>query len=208
MFNHLPISYFLFLFMEMMSLNNVSDDHNIRQCLIIDRHRMSFFSSSRWDHWTFSVTMNTFPVILIIDRHPMSFFPSWRWDHWRISLTMDTFGNVSSFSVIRCSSSFHRYDIIQQFFLAGSHSPMFDHWRIPGVSFCSSRWDHWTISLKMNTFDNLWSLPNIWCPFCFHRDQMVEQFVLAAWHSRMFDHSPTCAVLFLFIEIISLDNFF
>ena len=97
MFRNWTTSDVLFICMEIRSLNNVSYHHNIRQCLIIDQHPMSFFSASRWDHWT-------------------------------IFLKMSTFANVRSFTNIRFPFSPHRDQITQQFLLARWHSPMFDHW--------------------------------------------------------------------------------
>ena len=73
--------------------------------------------------------------------------------------------------------------------------------------FSSSRWDHWTISLSKMRFGNVWWFGNIRCPFSLHRDEIIEQFLLARWDSAMFDYFATSNVLFLFIEMRSLNNF-
>ena len=66
MFDDWGTSDVLFLFIEMRPLNNFSDDKGVLECLIIYQHRMSFFSSSRWDHWRISLTMNTFAYVLLL----------------------------------------------------------------------------------------------------------------------------------------------
>ena len=207
MFDHWPRSGVLFLFMEMRSLNNFSDDEHIRECWMIGRHAMSFFRSSRWDHM-------------------------------KISLIIMKFANVWSLKNIRCPFCVHRDEIIEEFLLWWTHTPMFDRWPRSDVRFLfiemrslekfsdhedlrqcliidqhrmcffsSLRWDHWRISLIIITFAKVLSLTNIRCPFSLEGDEITEEFLLSASHSPMFRHWTICDVLFLFSEIRSLRNF-
>ena len=80
-------------------------------------------------------------------------------------------------------------------------------WQHPMSFFSSSRWDHWTISLIIITFVNVWWFGNIRCPFSLHRDEIIEQFLWSSSHSSMFDDLTTSDILFLFIEMRSLNNF-
>ena len=70
----------------------------------------------------------------------------------------------------------------------------------------SSRSDQWTISLIIITFANVWWLTKIWYAFSLHRNQIIQHFLSASSHSRMFHHWQTSDVLFLSIEIKSLNN--
>ena len=76
----------------------------------------------------------------------------------------------------------------------------------PTFFFSPSRWDHWTISLKMNTFANVWSLTITRWPFSPHRDKIIQKFFLATSHSPMLNNWPTSDVLFLFVESRSLNK--
>ena len=80
-------------------------------------------------------------------------------------------------------------------------------WQHPMSFFSSSRSDHWTISLSRMRFVNVWWFGNIRCPFSLHRDEIIEQFLLARWDSWMFDDFATSDAFFLFIEMRSLNNF-
>ena len=165
MFDHRPSSDLPFLIIKMRSLNKFSDDEHIRQCLMIYQHPMSFSSSSRSDNWTISLIITTFPNVRclpntrcllslhrdeIIEKFhwgwthsPMVddwaasdvFFSLSRWDHWAISLIITTFANVWWFTNIRCPFSRYRHEIIEQFLLSWTHSPMFHDWRTSDVPF-------------------------------------------------------------------------
>ena len=135
MLDHSTTSDLFFLFFEIRSLNNFSENEDIRQCLIIDQRSMLFSSSSRSDHWSISLIIITFanasPLINIqcafsiprqqiieqfllprkhsrmLNHWPTSdvLFSSSRWDHGKISLIIIAFANVSSMTDIRCPFS-------------------------------------------------------------------------------------------------------
>ena len=176
MFDHSPTSDVLFLLIEMRLFKNFSHHHHIRQCLIIDEHPMSFFYSSKWDHWT-------------------------------ISLIIKTFANVWSLTNIRCPFSLHRDEIIEQFLWRWTHLPMFNPWATSDVPFGFIEIRSLKNLSRMNTYANVWSLTNIRCPFSLHRDEIIEEFLSASSHSPVFYHLPTSDVLFLFMEMRSLKNF-
>ena len=207
MFDDLSTSDVLFLFIEIRSLNNFSYDDEIRQCLMICQHPMSFFSSSRSDHWTISLIMMRFvnvwwfgnircPFSLHRDQIIEQFL--WRW--WDSSMFDDlsTSDVLFLFIEIRSLNNFSEYDEIRQCLMICQHPMSF---------FSSSRSDHWTISLSRMRFVNVWWFVNIRCPFSLHRDQIIEQFLSRWWDSSMFHDFATSDVLFLFIEMRSLNNF-
>ena len=148
MFDQSLTSDVLFLFIEMRSLTNFSYQDEIRQCLMIWQHPMSFFSSSTSDHWTISQKMNIFANVRSMTniRCPFSLhrdeiiqqFLLW-WTHspkFEDSPTSDVllllieirslnnfhmiiaFANVWSFTTIRCPFSLYRHDIIEHFLLS------------------------------------------------------------------------------------------
>ena len=164
-----------------------------------------------FDHWPISDVLSLFIEIrssnnfcynehirqsLIINKHPISFFYPSRSDHSTISLrsTHSTMlhhwrtPNVHfPFIQIRSlnNSSYDKH--IRQCFLIDQHPISF---------FSSSRSANSTIFLKMNTFANVWSLTNIRCPFSFHRDQIIEQFLWTSKHSQKSDYWTTYDVFF------------
>ena len=117
-----------------------------------------FLFSSIWDHWWICLSINRFsnvwsltdircpfclhqnaineefrwrwknPQYLTIARHQTPLFSSWRWDHWRISLIIITFAYVSSLTNIRFTFSHHRDEIIEEFFLRWTPSPLVHQW--------------------------------------------------------------------------------
>ena len=113
-------------------------------------------------------------------------------DHWPISDLRLLFVEFRSCNNFCYDEHIHQYLIIYQ------HSMPF---------FSSSKWDHSSNSLKMNTFANIWSFTNIRCPFSHHRNEIIPQFLWRWTHSPKFDHWPTSDVLFLYIELRSFINF-
>ena len=205
--HHSPTSDVLFLFIEIRSLNNFSHHHQIRQCLMICQHPMSFFSSSRSDHWTISLIIIKFDNVwwFVNIRCPFSLDRDQIIEQFLSSSSNSTmFDDLSTSDVlflfieIRSLNNFSYDDEIRQCLMICQHPMSF---------FSSSKSDHWTISLIMMRFVNVWWFVNIRCPFSLHRDQIIEQFLLAGWDSSMFDDLSTSDVLFLFIEIRSLNNF-
>ena len=207
MFVDWQTSDILFLFIEIRALYKFPQHHCIRQCVMIDQHPMSFFSSSRSHHWTKFLKIMRFANVwwLTWNRCPFSLYRDeiieeflWRWAHSPMFDDLPTFDVTFLFIEIRPFYSFSENDEIRQCLMID---------RYPMSFLSSSRSGHWTISLKMNTFANIWSLINILLSFSLHRDQIIEQFRWRWTYSRMFDGSATFGVLFLFFDMILLNNF-
>ena len=138
----------------------------------------------------------------------MSFFSSSRWNHWGISVNMNTFANFWSLTNIRCAFSVHGEEIIEEFLWRWTHSWMLDDFcRKSDVFLSSRRWDHWRVSVIMNTFANVWPLTNIGCVFFLDRDEIIEEFIWGWTDSPLFDHWRTSHVFSLFIEMTPLKDF-
>ena len=180
MFDHSPTSDVFLLCIEIRSCNNFSYDERIRQCLFVDQHPVSFFSSWRWHHWTISITIMTFGnvwslnnircLFLFIEIRSLNIFSNDEhirqcFDQWL------TFDASIFFMEIRSFNNFSYQHNIRHCFIIDQHPMSFSS---------SSRWDHWTSCLKMNRFANVSPLTNTRCRFCLDRDEIIEQFVLSS----------------------------
>ena len=169
--------------------------------------RCTFFSSSRWDHFTISLSRMNFTNVSSLTNIRCTFslqrndiilecLSSW-WTspmflHWSTSDIPFLFIQIRSFYNFSHNDEFHECFIIDQ-------HPMY--------FFCSSRWDHFRISLSRINFTNVSSLINTACTFSLHADDIILEFLSSWWISPMFHHWPTSDVLFLFIQMISFYNF-
>ena len=156
MFDDWPTSDIFFLFMRIRSLSNFSYHHSIRRCLMIHQHPMCLFSSSRSDHWTISLKMMRFanvswfrnircPFSLHRDEIIEQFLLSSQ--HSAMLHDWPTPDVLFLFIEIRALYKFPQHHCIRQCVMIDQHPISF---------FSSSRWDHWTISLIITTFGNVW----------------------------------------------------
>ena len=178
MFDRWPTSDVLFLFIGMRSLSNVSEHHSIRQCLVIDRHPMSFCCSSRWDHWTISLIIIPFANVWSLTSIwcPFSLRRDQIIEHFRSAAWHSAmFDHLPTADVLflviemRALNNFSYDEDIRECLIIDQHPMWF---------FSSSTSDHWIVSLIIITFAKIWLLTNIRCSFLLHWDEIIEQFLL------------------------------
>ena len=101
--------------------------------------------------------------------------------HWPRSDVLSLFMEMRSFYNLSHHHAFQQYLIIDQ-------RPMFFS--------CSSKWDHFKISLKMMNCKNLLSLTNIGCTLSLDQNGMILEFLWRWGISSIFHDWPTFDVLF------------
>ena len=121
--NHSLTSDFSFIVVDNRCLKNFSYNEHIRQRLIIDKHPISFFTSSSWDDWRFSMKMMRFDNLwlLINIRCPSSHHRDqtigefrWRWVHWPMFDHWPTLDAPFLFIEIRLLTNFSQQHYIRQ----------------------------------------------------------------------------------------------
>ena len=164
---------------------------------------MFFFSSSKSDHFRISLIMMNFNNISSLtnvwcsfslhqNQIILEFLSSW-WistifHHWPMS------DDVFPFFRMRSFQNFSHRDEFQQYFNIDQRPIFF---------FCSSKSDHFIISLSMINFNNISSLTNVRCSCSLHQNQIILKFLWRWWISTIFHHWPTSDVVFLFFRMRS-----
>ena len=175
MLHNWPTSDVLFLFIEKISLDNFSQHHQIRQCLIIDQHPMSLFASYRSDYWTISLSIITFanvswltniqcPFSLhrdeIIEHFPSASSHSPMFDNWPTSDVLFLFIQMRPLNNL----SYHHN--IRQCFMTDQHpmsffsTPRSDHWKPLSASSHSPMLHDWPTTDVLLVFNEIRSLNN------------------------------------------------
>ena len=180
MFPHWPTFDVLFLFMQLRSFYNFSHNDEFHERSIVDEHLTYFFSSSRWYHFTISLSKMNFTNVSLLTNiqctfslHPhdmiLEFLSRW----WISPIFHNSQTSDALFLIIQMRSfyNFSHHDEFHKYFITDQH---------PMYLFSSSRWIHFRISLKMINFTNVSSMTNIRCIFSLHPDEIILQFLLAA----------------------------
>ena len=162
---------------------------------------MLLFSSSKWDHFSISLSMMNFKNILPLTKVRRPFSPhqneiileflSRSWIS-TISLHWPTSYVPFFFITIISLYNFSQHDELQQYFI-NDQPPM--------LLFSSSKWDHFRISLSMMNSNNISLMTKVPWSISSHQNEIILEFLSSWWISTTFHHWTTSDALFLFNKL-------
>ena len=148
------------MFASACSLSSIGCPSTLHRHEIIEEFSTSSSHSPMFDQWVASDVLS----------------PSSGWDHWRIFLIIFACANVLSLCNIGCPFSLLWDDIIEEFLLTWTHSPMLDHWPTSDILL---------LSIGMTPLNNFSDDKLI------QESLMNDQYSMCSFSSSKWDHSRT-----------------